>query len=372
MTPEERLRNLMAGARGDEPVTESEWESFATSARRSVRIQRMVAGAVALLILGVAMVGGAALFGDFGTEDRVVPPAGSETPEGCKDIDAPSDPEACNYDPDAVSAPPISPSTQPSGFEEEPPPPLVETEIWLVDPKTDTLSWGTRLVPVGEADRSDPLWRALRALLDGPLASDTEIGITTEIPKGTRLLDVRISGGIATIDLSSTFDERGEASKSSLLLREAQLVYTATQFEEVDFVEIRIEGNLYVGSTDVLPYGRGMSEYESIEPPIVVDTPKPGTSVTEPTLTVTGRADVFEGTVTIRLVIPGPGSDQRASVTYATATCGSGCRGTFEKEMMFPDNIEEPTEAVLRVFEVSAEDGSRLHQISLPLTLLPD
>ena len=354
MTPEERLRQMMAGARGDDAVTDSQWEGFADSARRSLRIQRMVAGGVALLVLAAAIVGGAALFGDFGSGDAKIAPANPSTTDGCQDIDAPWDPNACNYDPDA----PPSPTSMPSEMDAKPPPDLVETEIWLVDPSDDTLSWGTRLVPGG-----DSLERALEELLRGPIASDDEIGITTEIPEGTELLSVEILDGVAHIDVSSEFNG-DEFGKGTLQLREAQLVFTATQIEGVDAVRVFVEGEPYLDQVN--PGGR--DDYDDVAPPIVVELPKIGDELTSP-LTVSGTANVFEATVSIRLRI-GSGKDEKVIETFATATCGSGCRGEFSEDISF--EVTERTEARLDLYESSAEDGSELHGISLPITLLPN
>jgi hypothetical protein len=97
---------------------------------------------------------------------------------------------------------------------------------------------------------------------------------------------------------------------------------------------------------------------------IVVTEPRPGDELTSP-FELAGSANVFEATVSYRLVADG----RRLTKGFTTATCGSGCRGTYSKRVRF--NVEEPTEAVLQVFEASAEDGSPLHMVEVEVTLLP-
>jgi hypothetical protein len=51
---------------------------------------------------------------------------------------------------------------------------------------------------------------------------------------------------------------------------------------------------------------------------------------------------------------------------FVTATSGSGTRGTFDFTVPFeaPNGLGK-----LVVFELSAADGSRIHQVEIPLTL---
>jgi hypothetical protein len=47
--------------------------------------------------------------------------------------------------------------------------------------------------------------------------------------------------------------------------------------------------------------------------------------------------------------------------TWTTATCGTGCRGTFEKTVELPDSARG--DLVVEAFEPSAKDGSDLHRV---------
>jgi hypothetical protein len=100
--------------------------------------------------------------------------------------------------------------------------------------------------------------------------------------------------------------------------------------------------------------------------PIVVDEPVEGDEVSSPLL-LAGTANVFEATVSYRIV--DRLSDTKIAEGFTTATCGSGCRGDYSEKIRF--RVEERTEAVLEVFESSAEDGSPLHIVRVNLVLLP-
>jgi hypothetical protein len=98
---------------------------------------------------------------------------------------------------------------------------------------------------------------------------------------------------------------------------------------------------------------------------IEVTTPASGDTVTSP-VTIAGTADVFEATVSIQILDDG---NNVIADTFATATCGSGCRGDFTAAVPF--TVERTQEGVIRVFEVSAEDGRAMNVVRIPVTLEP-
>jgi Immunoglobulin-like domain of bacterial spore germination len=98
---------------------------------------------------------------------------------------------------------------------------------------------------------------------------------------------------------------------------------------------------------------------------IVVEAPLPGEEVSAP-VRIAGNADVFEATVGIR-ILDAEGTELAA--TFATATCGSGCRGGFSTEVFF--FTSERQNGTIEVFEPSAEDGSQLHLVTIPVVLVP-
>jgi len=100
------------------------------------------------------------------------------------------------------------------------------------------------------------------------------------------------------------------------------------------------------------------------EPAIVVTSPRPGDEVSSP-LTIRGNADVFEATVSISILDAAGNEIVR---TFTTATCGTGCRGTFSKAVRF--EVTETQSGIVRVYESSAEDGTPINVVDIPVTLV--
>lgn len=98
---------------------------------------------------------------------------------------------------------------------------------------------------------------------------------------------------------------------------------------------------------------------------IVVESPQPGASVSSP-ITISGTADVFEATVSIRIL---DAAGNEIARTFTTATCGTGCRGDYRKSVSFEVDSEQP--GTIEVFEESAEDGSAINVVTLDVTLVP-
>ncbi len=79
---------------------------------------------------------------------------------------------------------------------------------------------------------------------------------------------------------------------------------------------------------------------------------------------ISGTADVFEAVVSIAIL------DQHGKViasTFTMATCGTGCRGTWETDVAYDVAATQP--GTIRVYEVSAMDGSEIHVVNIPVTL---
>lgn len=80
---------------------------------------------------------------------------------------------------------------------------------------------------------------AMTELLKGPEAAGAgEYG--SVIPAGTRLLDIAVEDGVATVDLSSEFGSGG--GSVSMGARVAQVVYTLTEFDTVEAVSFWMDG----------------------------------------------------------------------------------------------------------------------------------
>ncbi len=195
---------------------------------------------------------------------------------------------------------------------------------------------------------------AMDALLTGPTADESaERTITSAVPAGTRLLGISIKNGLATVDLSTEFDSGG--GSASMHDRLAQVVYTLTQFSTVKSVVFQIEGQTVTvfGSEGISLDGPvGRADYKDQLPAIFVDRPASGAALGNPGR-VSGNADVFEATFRVTILDAAGKSlvDQQV-----TATCGTGCRGTFDVTLAY--TVAKGQYGTLRVYNPSAKDGT--------------
>lgn len=275
---------------------------------------------------------------------------------------------ACDEDDDPAAAsaaptPALSPTVSAPAPEPSPSAATITSPVRLWLTLGDGISLTTR-----QAQVTPPRFgaAAVTELLNGPTPSETAAGFGTAIPPGSQLRDLVVQNGIATADLSSGFESGG--GSASARVRLAQLVYTLTEFSTVQGVLIAIEGQpatTFSSEGIVIDRPLTRADFEDLVAPIVVEAPIPGERVTSP-VTVSGTANVFEANVTMRIL--GPDGEVIAE-TFTTATCGTGCRGTYRKNIPF--QVVEETDGVIQVFESSAEDGSPLHVVSVPVVLLP-
>ena len=177
-------------------------------------------------------------------------------------------------------------------------------------------------------------------LLLGP--SDKEksgLKATTAVPNSVSKAEIDVSSGVARV-------KTGDLPRAAL----SQLVYTLTQFPTVDSVEVK--GKSYT-----------RADFEDLTPLILVESPLPFRQVTSP-LHATGTANTFEATFNYELRDP---DGKVVAHHFVTATSGSGMRGTFD--FTAPFTIHRSGMGKLVVFELSAENGKRIHLAEVPLQL---
>ncbi len=186
----------------------------------------------------------------------------------------------------------------------------------------------------------------LAALYGGPTKTEQgELGLSTQVPVDNSYLRIAFSGephiGLLAFRLQHT-------TRPEL----AQLVYTLTQFPVIR--KLRINGKTYT-----------RADFEDVTPAILVESPLPFTTVRSP-LRVAGTANTFEATFQYEV------KDETGKVLahhFVTATSGNGVRGTYG--VSIPFTVSGPTKVVLTVYEASAENGRRVNQVDIPLTLAP-
>jgi hypothetical protein len=254
---------------------------------------------------------------------------------------------APSLDPGSVSP---SPSASPTAGE------AMTYEVWLnLD---GSLFIGHRTEPftpaVGRA--------ALEALLDGPTPTETQADIGTTIVPGTTLLGLTIDDGVAVVNLDETFtsEETPAIAVGSL----AQVVYTITQFRSVRAVTFEIEGSPLTNFGGYeLDGAQRREDFADQLPLILVESPAIGDRVSSP-VTIAGTADVFEAVVSIAIL---DADGRTVASTFTMATCGTGCRGTYSTDVRYDVDSTQP--GLIRVFQVSAMDGSPTHVVEIPVTL---
>jgi germination protein M len=304
-----------------------------------------------LVIVSIATAGCQAAAGPLGS----LPPVPSAEPS----VGQPSP----DLTPGPSASPPVSPSIPPGPSPSVAPEPsptqgsdetmIVRAYFMLAGPRrSDGLVPVLREVPRTKAVAT----AAMTELLEGPTAAELAASpaLSTTVPRGTRLLGISIERGIATVDLSGEF-ESGGGSRSTLG-RLAQVVYTLTQFPTVDRVAFRIDGRpaTVFGSEGIVldgPVGRiddarfGATMFEDVLPSIFVDRPAWGAAL-DSAGQVTGSANTFEAQFTYVLL---SGNGRELDGGSVMATCGSGCRGTFEFVVRYA--VQRAQWGTLRVIE---------------------
>ncbi|MEH0937959.1 Gmad2 immunoglobulin-like domain-containing protein [Micromonospora psammae] len=249
--------------------------------------------------------------------------------------------------PQVSSPPPTAASWAPTSGTPTPRPTGTRTtttvQLWFVRDGTLAPTRRTRAATVATSRL------ALAELAAGPTPAETGAGMATLVPGPVEV--TRIAGGTATVVPPSAFaagDER------ALRLRRAQVVWTLTQFPAVRRVA-------FAGGPAELVLTR--ADLDDLLAPIVVTEPVVGQRVTRP-VTVAGTANVYEATVSIRVL---DASGRVVGTGFTTASCGTGCRGDYRATVTY--RLPAAGAGTVEVYEVSPQDGSRAHVVTIPVQL---
>ncbi len=320
------------------------------SRRRSPLVWVAAAAVVALVIVGVPLI----LFGpgdDPGP--TTIPPATATTVPDVTPTTVPDD---------------VTPTTQPPVGDET----VVFFSVYLFSDDMTTRVGDPALVPVLRSASIDSgtelelLTASLGEAVASLLSEPTQTGYSSSFPalEPDASISVSLSGSVATLELPIEFEAGG--GTSSMIGRLAQLVFTATQFPDIDSVILTrnsVPIEVFSGEGIVLDGPQTRADYLGTDQLIYVDTPAIGSVVGSP-FTISGHANTFEATVEWELTrldgTPITGG-------FTTATCGNGCWGDFSIDVEYV--LEEDTEGFVNVFETSAEDGRRQHVLRYPVTL---
>jgi hypothetical protein len=206
---------------------------------------------------------------------------------------------------------------------------------------------------------------ALDALLEGPDDRERASGVQTQIPVGTQLLGLAIDKGIATVDLTSEYESGG--GTASMTMRLAQVVCTLDQFPTVKGVLFKLDGrpiDVLGGEGIVIDRPLTCRNYKDLLPAILVVSPTAEERVGNPA-TVTGSANVFEANVTVEVL---DASGKVLGKEFTTATCGTGCRGTFSVTVAYDVRTEQKGTIVVHDDD-AAGTGQPPHEVRIPVLL---
>jgi Sporulation and spore germination/Immunoglobulin-like domain of bacterial spore germination len=232
--------------------------------------------------------------------------------------------------------------------------------------------WFTRGESLFVVTRSEPATprvgtAAVQALLEGPDSAEQAAGVGTQIPGGTQFLGLTIDKGVATVDLTSEYESGG--GSASMNMRIAQVVYTLTQFPTVKGVLFKLDGSqvdVLGGEGVIVDHPVTRRDYRDLLPAILVEGPRIGESVSNP-VKVFGSANVFEANVSVDVV---DSSGRVVGSAFTTATCGTGCRGTFSVSV--PYEVTATTHGTIVVHDDDAAGtGTPPHQVKIPVVLNP-
>jgi hypothetical protein len=297
-----------------------------------------------------------------------VPPTTAPSIEPGPSDETPSIPPSPSASPTGSSAAPSASPSNPASGEPSPSAPA-ETMLVRAYYVLDGPSGVGGLVPtLRVVPKSTGVARAaMNALLDPDAVLARYSQLSSGIPSGTKLLGLAIKNGVATVDFSSEFESGGGSASATYRL--GQVTYTLTQFPTVRAVLFQVEGRTVTtfGPEGIVLDGpQARKDFEELLPSIFVDRPAFGAAAGNP-VRITGNANVFEATFRIALL---DASGKVLVDQQAMATCGSGCRGTFDATLQY--DVPKAQYGTLRVYFGSAQDGSPQDIRDYPVWLTPN
>lgn len=246
-----------------------------------------------------------------------------------------------------------SPSPSPAA-EEEPTGRTLTIQVWFQ--RNGKLFATTRTRPVTQ----DTSHLALTELSAGPSTVESAAGVGSGVAKETSF-DIKgiAPDGTETVSFPASFYAGSAGDEAGLRMRQAQVVYTLTQFRSVKWVRFLSDGVPTIGG----PFGR--AEMADLLAAIVVYGPVIGQRVTSP-ITVTGIADVHESTVSVRVLNK---DGKELGTKFTTASCSNRCHGGYSMTVSYRSCASETGPGRVEVYESSPADGSRLNVVGISVQL---
>lgn len=161
-----------------------------------------------------------------------------------------------------------------------------------------------------------------REALTRLLAAPDQDGLTNPVPDGTRLLDVAVEDGLLRINLSAEVTDSFAGSPYEGNFQQ-MLAHTGAQFPTVDRVQVVIEGESLETLWGHVDWSQPFEPDPFALSPIIIEQ----ADGSDGTIRLSGTANVFEATVELVLT---DGAGAVVEETFATASCGTGCRGEWQ------------------------------------------
>ena len=238
--------------------------------------------------------------------------------------------------------------------------------VYLVGTPDNSFLGNPALVPfftvVTAIPDDTPEETALRTLTDPSLSPPA--GFDNHVPAGVEVVSVGSgSDGVRVVDMNQAFLQGSGSGALGDFTMLNQLIYTATDeelFPEVQFT---------VGGEPVTQFGsEGLDISGPLDREAFIDQLNPVNLTSAITgsgsgpLVIEGVANVFEATVSLELVDPDGNVVHR---DFTTASCGTGCWGSFSFHI--EDVDFEATPLTARVFWNSPEDGQPADVVTIPI-----
>ncbi len=194
---------------------------------------------------------------------------------------------------------------------------------------------------------------AVNALLAGPSASEGSRSITSAIPDGSQLLGITIADSVATVNLSKEFESGGGSASVTTGSASWSTRSPSSRRSRRSSSRSRARPGPCSAArawSSTSPSTR--ADYVNLLPDIWVDRPAFNAAIGNPAK-VTGNANVFEAAFRIAIL---DASGKTIADQQVMATCGTGCRGTFD--VTIPYTVSKGQYGILRAYNLSAMDGS--------------
>ena len=246
-----------------------------------------------------------------------------------------------------------------------------ETMVFLVTDPGNSFLGNPALVPFNTAvlvpgTIAEPDFLALAALqlLGGPDRTvEPPAGFYNAVPQGVEFYEIsRLADGTIAVEVSGNFAAGAGGLLADFTMLN-QIVYTATWPDPEAKVVFTVDGEVIdVFGSEGLLIGEGVSRTDFLDQLNSIIITEPFVLGGDGLPVVAGLANVYEATVQMRVVWAESG--EVVYQDFTTATCGTGCWGTFEFTLDIP-GLEQGQ--LVQVFWGSPEDGSDSDVVTYPV-----